>query len=130
MSTPNPVSDPKTAARKLTFQQTLAALDKGRFPRDLADANKEIVEAIMKRGGKGKMTITLDYTKGKDGVNITADLAVKKPKQGRSPDFVFASESGDTFMEDPNQTEMEDVIKFEQPTRAASGQQFPLNKTT
>ena len=78
----------------------------------------------MTRSGKGKIVITLDYAPvDGTGVNIVANVEVKKPKQARRAQFTYADETGQTYLDDPTQTEMPLAIKFEPRTEhRAAGQ--------
>lgn len=121
----NPKSDPSQKARKLNFTEVLSTMHDGHFAKELDAAHAEVVEHIMNRSGKCSITVTLKYAQADDkgtGVLIGADIDVKKPKRSRRPSFTYADEKGQTFLDDPSQTEMElaeSLVQF-QPARAAS----------
>lgn len=125
----SPQFDPAQEARKINFSGCLENIHNGDFLKDLEAAHKDVVEHCMTRSGKCSITIKMEYKAGDDkAVAIAVDLDIKKPKKARRAQVFFAKDTGETFLDDPYQAEldMKPVIKFENRTVAreamASGQ--------
>lgn len=99
-------SDPTQPARRITLHETLEALDNGKILRELEEKHKEATAHMVRKGGKGKITLTLVYEGAEEGINITADVTSKLPPKPRNKTFVYATEGGETYEDNPHQTEL------------------------
>lgn len=112
---PSPQNDASQKAREIKFDGILSHIHGGDFLNDLNAAHADVVEHVMTRSGKCKITITLNYKAGDDNaVAIDADIDVKKPKKGRRPQVIYADQNGKTFLDDPVQAHLalNPVISF------------------
>ncbi len=99
-------SDPTTPAATITLLDTIAILQEKRIAAEIEEGHRTIVAHLVKRGGKGRITLTFDYERAEEGLNITPDVTVKLPKKSRRKQFVYADDAGKTYLEPPTQTEL------------------------
>ena len=92
--------------RPLSLYAALELLENGKILNELEAHHKDAVAQVRRKGGKGVITLTLNYESAEDGVNITPDLKVKLPAKARNKTFIYATEDGKTFEDNPHQTEL------------------------
>lgn len=100
-------SDPKEEPRRLDLHATLQHIHDGYYMEEAHAKFHELVEHIVKRGGEGTLTLTLKCKRADGGINLTADVAAKLPKRISRAQFLYADEKGETYQDDPHQTELE-----------------------
>lgn len=126
--TPNPKTDPSLPARRVTFHEALEMVHNGQFTRDLEAKHNELVEHLMTRGGKGRITITVSYGGTSDkGLEILAESSLKKPKPAARGQFLYATKDGLTWQDDPAEVELDfpTTVKFDPMPKADRDKQRP-----
>jgi len=81
-----------------------------------ADCNRkfnEVLDAVLKTGGKGRLTINLDIKPSKMGmggavveVETEHECKMKKPELAVGRSFFFVTNDGDLTRQDPDQADM------------------------
>lgn len=90
------------------FIDVFRQIESGILLDELADRQKEILEAVRHTHKKGTLTITLSYTpEGNGQVSIEADIKAKAPKMPRGRTLFFITPEANLERNDPRQTEME-----------------------
>lgn len=102
----NPQSDPTQGPRHLSLYAALELLENGKILRELEERHKEATAHVRRKGGKPVITLSLTYEPAEDGINITPDVKAKIPPKARNKTFVYATEDGKTFEDNPHQTEL------------------------
>lgn len=102
----NPVSDPTQEARPLSLHGALEVLENGKILKELEETHKEATAHMRRKGGKAVITLTICYEPAEDGINITADVKKKLPTKARNKTFIYATDDGKTFEDNPHQTEL------------------------
>lgn len=87
------------------FLQTLAEINAGTFVEELTAAQTELIAAIAKTGGGGKLTLTLEIKPAKGGLTVTvdADVKTKLPSRDRATDFFFIGRDNSLLRDHPDQ---------------------------
>ncbi|HLD89458.1 MAG TPA: hypothetical protein VI911_00305 [Patescibacteria group bacterium] len=85
--------------------------DKGNVACEMTRDLAGVIEAVLERGGKGKLTITVSVELaakfGARAIVVTMDYETKKPKPERKAEFRFATDDGRLVHDDPDQLEFE-----------------------
>lgn len=68
----------------------------------------EVVQAVMKTGKAGSLSVSLKISaNGTGSVTITDDIKVKVPEAARPKTMFFATESGSLMRNNPRQSELQ-----------------------
>lgn len=90
------------------FIDTLRQIEGGLLLEELADLQRELVEAVRHTGKKGTLTLTLSYTpEGQGQLSIAADLKTKAPKTNRGRSIFFITPDANLDRHDPRQQELD-----------------------
>lgn len=101
------------------FIDTLRQIEAGFLLEDLAEKQRELVEAIQHTGKKGTLTITLSYVpEGQGQLSIAADLKVKAPQMARGRSLFFITPDANLDRNDPRQQELD--IRLVDPDQPAT----------
>ena len=101
----------KPSTQPITFLGFLQTNRKGEIPAEADAAMTDILAALREHGGKGKLTITLNFSFTKSGqIEIKPDLKSEKPRRAMSTGIYFADDDGNLTRSDPNQPDWVDDI--------------------
>lgn len=90
------------------FIDTFRQVEGGILLEELADTQREIIQAIQHTNKKAVLTITLTYTpEGQGQVSIEADIKAKAPKLSRGRSLFFMTPDANLERNDPRQTTLE-----------------------
>jgi hypothetical protein len=90
------------------FIDTFRHIEGGMLLEELAERQRDIIEAVSHTNKKGELTLKLTYTpEGHGQVSIEADLKLKTPKLARGRSLFFITPDANLERNDPRQTEME-----------------------
>lgn len=90
------------------FIDTFRHIEGGLLLEELAERQREILQAVSHTNKKGSLTITLNYTpEGHGQVSIEADIKAKAPKLARGRSLFFLTPDANLERNDPRQQEME-----------------------
>lgn len=97
------------ADETLHMLQLLQTFRRGEILQEGNDALQDVITAIRQFGGKGKLTLTLNFKMEKgDQISLTPDIKTEKPRRALSTGLYFATEDGGLTRRDPNQAGMFD----------------------
>ena len=106
-----PVQSKKPAEQPISFLNLMQTHRRGEIPSEADAAMTAILTALREHGGKGKLTLTLNFKLGKSGqVEITPDLKSEKPRRAMSTGLFFATDDGELSRRDPAQPDWVDDI--------------------
>jgi hypothetical protein len=101
----------KPAVQPITFLGFLQTNRRGEIPTEADAAMAAILAALREHGGKGKLTLTMNFSLTKSGqIEIKPDLKSEKPRRAMSSGLYFADEDGNLTRTDPNQGDWVDEI--------------------
>lgn len=90
------------------FIDTLRHIEGGVLLEELAEAQRDIIQAIGHTNKKGELTIKFTYTpEGHGQVSIEADIKLKAPQLARGRSLFFITPEANLERNDPRQTELE-----------------------
>ena len=96
------------------FVDTLREIEFGHLLDELADAQQQVVDAVMETGKKGQITITLNYNpEGQGQITIASDLKKKVPQLPRGKSLFFVTPERNLTRQDPRQIEITGLRKVE-----------------
>lgn len=100
------------------FIDILRQIEAGFLLDELAERQRELVEAIQHTGKKGTLTITLSYVPESQGqLSITADIKAKAPQMARGRSLFFITPDHNLDRHDPRQQELDiRLVEADQPT--------------
>lgn len=94
------------AVRPIT--DTLRLIDGGVFVDIASDKLNELVRKVDETGKSGKLTITLDLKRAREGaVNITPTVVAKLPEKKADPSLLWVTVEGNLTQENPNQQRLD-----------------------
>jgi hypothetical protein len=102
------------------FAEMLTLLDRGTAHAEASRGLHTLIAAVQTVGRKGGITITIEVSplKGSDEqVVVSAQVAVKLPKQDATAAMFFVDKSGNLSRQDPNQLEI-DGLRVVEPKAA------------
>lgn len=100
------------------FIDTFRQVEAGRLLDELADTQRELVEAVTRAGTKGILTITLSYVpEGPGQISIGADIKAKGPQMARGRYFFFVDGNYNLSRNDPRQQELDIRVVDDAPTQ-------------
>jgi len=95
------------------FLEVIGEMRNGDVLVDCSARLTELVESIEATGGKGKMTLTLDFKPGRLGdngrvvdVEVEHTITLKKPERKPGVSVFFVTQNSKLTRQDPRQTEM------------------------
>ncbi len=87
---------------------TLRLLDGGVFLDIASDKMNELVKRVDETGRSGKLTITLDLKRAREGaVNITPSVTTKVPEVKADPSLLWVTVEGNLTVENPSQQKLD-----------------------
>jgi hypothetical protein len=86
-----------------SFSEILIDLASGDVEKRLTNDLAELVRAVEETGDKGKLTLTLDVSKGAKLVSVTAKVESKLPRAPLENTSFFTDERGGLHVENPRQ---------------------------
>ena len=86
-----------------SFSEILIDLASGDVERRLTNDLAELVRAVEETGDKGKLTLTLDVSKGAKLVSVSAKVESKLPRSPLENTSFFTDERGGLHVENPRQ---------------------------
>jgi hypothetical protein len=91
--------------KKLSTVEVIQTINDGGALEDLRTAIAEVSIAVVGRGGKGKVVLTLDFEKKKSsrGLTIIDTIKTAVPPIPKDPTTFFALESGELTRDNPEQ---------------------------
>ena len=90
------------------FMDTLRHIEGGVLLEELAEAQRELIQAIGHTNKKGELTVKFTYTpEGHGQVSIEADIELKAPQLARGRSIFFVTPEANLERNDPRQTELE-----------------------
>lgn len=99
------------------FVDTLRDIEFGTLLEQLAEEQKDVVDAVMETGKKGEITVKLTYTpEGQGQITIAADLKAKKPQLPRGKSLFFVTPERNLSRQDPRQQELEGLRSVKEDT--------------
>jgi len=94
-------------AELLNMLTLLQTHRRGEILKEADAALTDVIDAIRQHGGKGKLTLTLNFKLEKgDQISLTPDLKVEKPRRAMSAGIFFATDEGQLTRTDPNQGDL------------------------
>lgn len=103
------------------FVDTLRDVEFGCLLEELADVQKEVVDAVMETNKAGEITIKLSYKpEGQGQLTDAADIKHKAPKLPRGKSLFFVTPERNLTRQDPRQIEiggLREVKEAEKPLR-------------
>lgn len=109
---------PTKAHQVLNMLGVLQTHRRGEILAEADAALTDVVDAIRQHGGKGKLTLTLNFKLEKgDQISLTPDLKVEKPRRAMSTGIFFATGDGRLTRTDPNQGDLlaDDLVSRRDP---------------
>lgn len=103
------MAEPKQpkAAQVLNMLGVLQTHRRGEILKEADAALTDVIDAIRQHGGKGKLTLTLNFKLEKgDQISLTPDLKTEKPRRAMSTGIFFATDDGQLTRTDPNQGDL------------------------
>jgi hypothetical protein len=100
--------NPDVPAPSNAFMQVLQTHDGGEVLNELADAQRQCLEAVALTGKAASVTLTLKYTPAAKGAFAVAfgEPKVKLPAMERPASLWFGDENGQLTRNDPRQKEL------------------------
>lgn len=90
------------------FIDTFRHIEGGCLLDDLADQQRQVIEAVRHTHRKGSLTLTLSYTpEGHGQISIEADVKIKAPKRARGKSIFFVTPDANLERNDPRQRELD-----------------------
>lgn len=94
------------------FVDTLREIEYGALLDELAEAQQQVVDAVMETGKKGQITIVLNYNpEGQGQITIATDLKSKIPALPRGKSLFFVTPERNLSRQDPRQMEIDGLRK-------------------
>lgn len=96
----------------MDFIQALMSMQGGKAAARIDEKFQEVVKAVRRNGGKGKLTLTLDLKAiGTDGaqtrqVELTDKVSISKPERQIGKTFLFINDDGRLTQNDEHQLEL------------------------
>lgn len=101
----------KAAEQPITFIGFIQSHRRGEIPTEGDAAMTDILNAIREHGGKGKLTLTMNFKLNKSGqIEIQPDLKVEKPRRAMSTGLYFADDDGNLSRRDPKQDDWVETL--------------------
>lgn len=96
---------PKT--EDLNFLEFLQGFRRGELLAQADEQLSELIEAVMRTGGKGELTIKLPFKVNEAGqIECLPVVGCKKPRRAMGRGIYFATEEGRLTRRDPSQFDM------------------------
>lgn len=88
-----------------TFLQTLAEIKAGALHDELTEKLAQVIAAVAKTSGKGRLILELDIKMAKGGQTavVESNVKTKIPEFDRAPDFFFISRDFSLLRDHPDQ---------------------------
>ena len=88
--------------------EVLQTIDDGGALEELKDAIEDVTRAVKSRGGTGKVTLELTFTKeGRSQVGVTDKIKVAKPAVKKDKTIFFTTTEGQLSRDDTRQGEFD-----------------------
>ena len=92
------------------FFETLRDIEYGHLMEELAEKQKEVIDAAIATGKKGAITLSITYTpEGQDQITVAADLKHKTPEHPRGKTIFFVAPDSSLSRSDPRQIDIESL---------------------
>jgi len=102
------------------FFETLRDIEYGHLMDELAEKQKEVIEAAIDTGKKGSISLTITYTpEGQDQITVAADLKHKTPEHPRGKTIFFVAEDSSLSRSDPRQTDISNLLTVDHDNQPA-----------
>lgn len=96
--------------KTLSTIEVLQTMDDGGALEELREALLTVAKAVNERGGKGAVTLRLNFEKrGKNQLEITDQVSFTVPKVAKDPKTFFATQDGQLTRQDVNQMSFDDI---------------------
>lgn len=90
--------------RRDPLARMLGELNDGALPTQLASRARELAEKVAKDGGKGKITLTLEFERtGECRVDVKPSIKVSEPVGKSSSTTFWLDSNGELVRDDPQQ---------------------------
>lgn len=101
----------KPTPQAISFIGFLQSNRRGEIPAEADAAMTDILAALREHGGKGKLTLTMNFSFTKSGqIEIKPELKSEKPRRAMSSGLYFADDDGNLTRTDPKQDDWVDDL--------------------
>lgn len=98
--------------KTMTFAEFLMSHRRGELIAEANDLMDELLEAVVRTGSKGSITLKIPVEMNKAGqIEITPAIDMKKPRRALSAGIYYATEDGHLTRRDPSQTDWVDDLE-------------------